>query len=274
MALAGIDMAVGDALARLEGRRWSRCSAARRSGFASTARSATTAQSRSAPPRRRGRARGFTGVKAKIGYPTLPRTSRSFARSARRRAPTPRSWSTTTRRRLSAFARLRVLDDEGLAWVESWAGWPGHRRRAARRRTGSKGRGPPGSVGPRSARSRPGAVALVRQVAHDLLEDRGPARVELDADGPPRSARDGRAEQRPADAGERVEDQLAGPAEELDQARHQPRRLVRAVDPPGRVPQLGRVGRGQQRLGEVEPLLAGQLVERVGGVRARAGRRS
>ena len=35
-----------------------------------------------------------------------------------------------------------------------------------------------------------------------------------------------------------------------------------------RVPQLRRIGRGPERLGEVEPLLAGQLVERVVGVHA------
>ena len=131
---------------------------------------------------------------------------------------------------------------------------------------GSNGRGPPGSADAEVGEVRPGAVALVGEVADDLLEDRGPARVELDPDGAPRSARDRGAEQRPADARERIEDQLAGPAEELDQPGHQPRRLVRAVDPAGGVPELGRVGGRQQRLGEVEPLLAGQLVERVGGV--------
>ena len=85
-------------------------------------------------------------------------------------------------------------------------------------------------------------------------------------EGAPRSAGDGGAEQRPADAGERVEHQLPGLAEELDQAGHQARRLVRPVRPSRGVPELRRVGRRQQRLGEVEPFLAGQLVERVGGV--------
>ena len=118
-------------------------------------------------------------------------------------------------------------------------------------------------TGPAPSRSR-------RQIEHDLLVDGHPARIQLDAEGPPRSAGDGRAEQRPADAGERVEHELAGPAEELDEAGHQPRRLVGAVRLAGGVPELGRIGRRQHRLREVEPLLAGQLVERVVGVRRRA----
>ena len=120
----------------------------------------------------------------------------------------------------------------------------------------------------------PAAVALGGEVGDDLRVDRGPALVELDAERPPRAARDGRAEQRPADARERVEHELAGPAEELDQPGHQPRRLVGAVRLARRVPELGRVGRRQDRLREVQPLLAGQLVELVGGVGRRGGRRS
>ena len=49
------------------------------------------------------------------------------------------------------------------------------------------------------------------QVAHDRLVDGDPARVQLDADGAPRAAGDGGAEERAADARERVEDELAGP---------------------------------------------------------------
>ncbi len=113
---------------------------------------------------------------------------------------------------------------------------------------------------------RTGAVALVCQVADDPLEDGGPARIQLDADGPPRPARDGRSEERPSDPGERIEHELSGPAEELDQTRHQPRRLVGSVDTADGMAELRRVGRGQQRLGEIQPLLAGQLVESVGRV--------
>ena len=131
---------------------------------------------------------------------------------------------------------------------------------------GSNGRGPPGIGGAEVGEQRAGAIALGRQVAHDIGVDRGPARLELDADRPARPAGDGRAEERPADAGERVEHELAGLGEELDQAGHQARRLVRPVRPARGVPELRRVGRRQQRLGEVQPLLAGQLVERVGRV--------
>ena len=63
-----------------------------------------------------------------------------------------------------------------------------------------------------------------------------------------------------------IEHQLAGLAEELDESRHQPRRLVRAMGLAGRVAELRRIGRRQHRLREVEPLLAGQLVELVGGM--------
>ncbi len=104
------------------------------------------------------------------------------------------------------------------------------------------------------------------QLADDPLVDRSPARIELDADGTSRAARDRRSQQGSADARERVEYQLARPAEELDQARHQPGRLVRAMGFPGSVPELRRIGRRQERLREVEPLVARQLVQGVGGV--------
>ncbi len=58
-------------------------------------------------------------------------------------------------------------------------------------------------VGPSPSRS-------AGEAGDDLVVDRRPARIELDADGAPRTARDRGAEQRPADAGERVEDELAG----------------------------------------------------------------
>ena len=59
---------------------------------------------------------------------------------------------------------------------------------------------------------RAGAVPLAEEVAHDRLVDRDPARIELEAECPARPAGDRRAEQRPADSGERVEDELAGSA--------------------------------------------------------------
>ena len=93
-------------------------------------------------------------------------------------------------------------------------------------------RTPGGHPGPRSQGRRapgPSPSRSADRSSTTLLEDRGPARIELDPDGSPRPTRDRRTEQRPADAREWIEDELAGPAEELDQARHQPRRLVRAV---------------------------------------------
>jgi len=81
-------------------------------------------------------------------------------------------------------------------------------------------------------------IPLVREIANDLLEDRRPARLELDPDRPSRSARDGRPEQRPADPGEWVKDEVTGPAEELDESGHQPRRLVRPVRSPCRMPEF------------------------------------
>ena len=56
---------------------------------------------------------------------------------------------------------------------------------------------------PRSASSGPESVAFAEQVPDHRLVDRRPARIELDADGAARPARDRGAEERPADAGER-----------------------------------------------------------------------
>ena len=118
---------------------------------------------------------------------------------------------------------------------------------------------------------RPQAVPLGGEVRHDLSDRRSPsvdrARSRARASGRGRC----RAQQGAADARERVEDQLAGPAEELDQPRHEPGRLVRPVRLAGGVTELRRVGRREQRLGEVEPFLARQLVQRVRGVRRSPG---
>ncbi len=69
--------------------------------------------------------------------------------------------------------------------------------------------------------------------------------------------------QRAADTGEGVQHQLTALGEELDEPGHQTRRLVGSVGLALSVAELGRVGGRQQRLGEVQPLIAGQLVERV-----------
>ena len=57
---------------------------------------------------------------------------------------------------------------------------------------------------------RSAAIALGQQRRDQRLVDVRPALVELDADRPARTARDGRPQQRPADPGERIEDEIAG----------------------------------------------------------------
>ena len=96
--------------------------------------------------------------------------------------------------------------------------------------------------------------------------DVDPARLDLHAESPPRAAGDGRSEQRPADSGEGIENQVAGPREELDQARHEPGRLVRPMLLAHGMAELRRVGRAPDGFGEVEPFLAREFVEGVVGV--------
>ena len=131
---------------------------------------------------------------------------------------------------------------------------------------GSKPRGPPGSAAPRSASRGPApscSACSAATVSANTATQRGSSSMPIARRGP---RRDRGAEQRAADARERVEDELAGAAEELDQAGHQARRLVGAVRPSPGVAELGRVGRRPHRLREVQPLLAGELVEVVGRV--------
>lgn len=118
---------------------------------------------------------------------------------------------------------------------------------------------------------RPEAVVLGERLPDHRLVDRRPAWLDLEPEGPPRPLRDRGSQERPADAGERIEDELARPGEELDQPGHQAGRLVRPVRFAARVPEFGWVGGGPDRLREVEPLFPGQLVERVCPVRGAAG---
>ncbi len=74
-----------------------------------------------------------------------------------------------------------------------------------------------------------GLAIAAPHLGHDLPVHVGPALFQLEAQGPTRRAADGRSQERTAHAGEWVEDQLTGLREELDQARHQPWRLVRTV---------------------------------------------
>ena len=112
------------------------------------------------------------------------------------------------------------------------------------------------------------SVTLGEGIADHIVVDLSPGRRQLDPQGAPRAAGDRRAEQRPADPRERVQDQLTGPGEELDEPGHQPRRLVGSVPLAPLVAELRGVGGRPDGLGEVQPLLARQLVELV----ARVGR--
>jgi mandelate racemase len=120
MALAAVDMAAWDALARLQalplvnllGGAPKPIRAYGAIGYEGPARSAATAEAWAK--------RGFTGVKAKIGYPTVAKDVEVIR--AIRTAAGPRvaimvdyNQSLTP---AEAAARLRVLDDEPLEWVE------------------------------------------------------------------------------------------------------------------------------------------------------------
>lgn len=120
MALAGIDMAAWDALARVHGlplvrllggaAKPQRCYGA--VGYDAVDGSAKTAE--------RWAARGFTGIKAKIGYPTVQEDV-AVIRAMRKAAGAGVSIMVDYNQSLTpteAVERLRVLDDEGLAWVE------------------------------------------------------------------------------------------------------------------------------------------------------------
>lgn len=120
MALAAIDMALWDALARSQGLalvtllggspRPVRAYGA--VGYDGAARSAEIAEAWAA--------RGFTGVKAKIGYPTVA-GDLEVIRAIRKAAGDQVAIMVDYNQSLTpaeAIARLRVIDAEGLEWVE------------------------------------------------------------------------------------------------------------------------------------------------------------
>jgi len=120
IALAAIDMALWDALARAHGlplvrllggvAKPIRCYGA--VGFDGADRSAAVAE--------RWAARGFTGVKAKIGYPTVG-GDLAVVRAIREAVGPGVSIMVDYNQCLTpaeAIERLRALDGEGLAWVE------------------------------------------------------------------------------------------------------------------------------------------------------------
>src|SRR5262245_26382851 len=120
MALAAIDMALWDALARVHevplvrllGGVAKPLRAYGAVGYDGVAGCAKAAE--------RWATRGFTGLKAKIGYPTVQEDV-AVVRALRKAAGPDMSIMVDYNQSLSpteAIARLRVLDDEGLAWVE------------------------------------------------------------------------------------------------------------------------------------------------------------
>src|SRR5262245_20025153 len=120
IALAAIDMALWDALARVHSlplvrllggaEKPLRCyGAVGYDGVDGCARAAE-----------RWAARGFTGIKAKIGYPTVQEDV-AVVRALRKAAGADMSIMVDYNQCLTpaeAVGRLRVLDDEGLTWVE------------------------------------------------------------------------------------------------------------------------------------------------------------
>ena len=112
--------ALGRAGARRTTRRWCACSAASNGRSASTARSATTARTAPPGPRPRWAARGFTGVKAKIGYPDV-QEDLAVVRAIRDAVGPSVAIMVDYNQSLTpadAIGRIRVLEGEGLAWVE------------------------------------------------------------------------------------------------------------------------------------------------------------
>jgi mandelate racemase len=120
MALAAIDMALWDALARLHGVSLTRLLGGTEKvvpaygavGYDGEAKSARVAEDWAK--------RGFTGVKAKIGYPTVAEDV-TVIRAMREAVGPGVAIMVDFNQSLTpaeAVQRMRVLDDEGLTWVE------------------------------------------------------------------------------------------------------------------------------------------------------------
>jgi mandelate racemase len=120
IALAAIDMALWDALARVHGlplvrllggsARPLRCYGA--VGYDGVEGCVTTAE--------RWAERGYTGIKAKIGYPTVQEDV-AVVRAMRKAVGPAVSIMVDYNQSLTpaeAMERIRILDEEGLAWVE------------------------------------------------------------------------------------------------------------------------------------------------------------
>jgi mandelate racemase len=120
IALAAIDMALWDALARVHGMPLVRLLGGAAKPLRCYGAVGYDGVEGCAKAAERWAKRGFTGVKAKIGYPTVQEDV-AVVRAMRKAAGADMSVMVDYNQCLTpaeAVERLRVLDDEGLTWVE------------------------------------------------------------------------------------------------------------------------------------------------------------
>lgn len=120
MALAALDMALWDALARLHGVPLARLLGATPRALPAYGAIGYDGESGSAATAERWARAGFRGVKAKIGYPTV-KEDLAVIRAMRRATGDGMAIMVDYNQSLTpgeAVERLRVLDGEGLAWIE------------------------------------------------------------------------------------------------------------------------------------------------------------
>jgi mandelate racemase len=120
MALAALDMALWDALARVYGMPLVRLLGGAEKPLRCYGAVGYDGVEGCAKAAERWATRGFTAVKAKIGYPTVQQDV-AVVRAMRKAAGADLSIMVDYNQCLApaeAVARLRVLDDEGLTWVE------------------------------------------------------------------------------------------------------------------------------------------------------------
>lgn len=120
IALAAIDMALWDALARVHGVSLVRLLGGVEKPFRCYGAVGYDGVEGCAKVAERWAARGFTGIKAKIGYPTVQEDV-AVVRAMRKAAGANVSIMVDYNQSLTppeAVERMRVLDEEGLTWVE------------------------------------------------------------------------------------------------------------------------------------------------------------
>jgi mandelate racemase len=140
MALAGIDMALWDALARLHETGLARLLGGVERPVQAYGAVGYDGELESARGAGEWAKRGFRGVKAKIGYPTVGEDLRVI-RAMRQAVGPDVALMVDYNQSLTpagAIERLRVLDDEGLTWIEEPVlanDFPGHAHVAREMRT-------------------------------------------------------------------------------------------------------------------------------------------